>query len=116
MDFRAAIIRTAADVDLSVDPASPDAEMPAPREQYQPPPETDGQDPATPGGPAPMNGADPAGAPVADDPLLPEPQRDQRSPMPYTGPGADVDTTTLHSASLLNLRQASYENKRTRRS
>jgi hypothetical protein len=87
---------------MSLDPQSQD-----PAEGYQNPrdmvaePATDGQDPATPGGAAPYNGAEPLGQPVSTDPMWKspdEPKKPPYSPTPYTGPGPNVDVTTLHNA------------------
>lgn len=64
-------------------------------------PATDEQDPATPGGPSPFNGAEPVGKPVVTDPLWRSPAEEKKppyTPLPYTGPGPGVDTTTLHNA------------------
>lgn len=112
MDFRG-FLRTAGDLsaDMSMDPSSMGAESEDKRRTYQPDPSTDGMDPATPGGPAPYNSVEPFGQPVATDPLLPTPQGHEpgRKNMPFTGPGPDVDTTTLHNARL-----ASYERKNVR--
>lgn len=118
MDFRAFHRKVADDLssDMSMDPTQEDASLPHGRQTFQPPPATDGQDPATPGGPSPLNGTEPYGKPVASDPLLPTPSQHQpgRDPVPYTGPGPDVDVTVLHGASLHNDRQAAYHNKITR--
>lgn len=87
---------------MSLDPQSQD-----PANGYQNPrdlvaePATDGQDPATPGGPSPYNGAEPVGQPVTTDPMWKspdEPRKPPYSPTPYTGPGPNVDVTTLHNA------------------
>lgn len=87
---------------MSLDPQSQD-----PADGYQNPrdlvaePASDGQDPATPGGPAPYNGAEPLGQPVATDPMWKSPEEPKKppySPTPYTGPGPNVDVTTLHQA------------------
>jgi hypothetical protein len=87
---------------MSLDPQSQD-----PADGYQNPrdlvaePATDGQDPATPGGPSPYNGAEPTGQPVTTDPMWKspdEPKKPPYSPTPYTGPGPNVDVTTLHNA------------------
>jgi hypothetical protein len=118
MDFRAVIRKRADDLsaDESMDPSSQDASLPHGRQTFQPDPRTDGLDPASPGGPAPYNGVEPFGEPVATDPMLPEPKGHEkdRRPVPYTGPGPDVDVTTIHSASLHNDRAAAYQRMMTR--
>lgn len=114
MNFRAAH-RKIADLsaDESMDSTMQDASLPGRRQTFQPTPATDGQDPATPGGPAPYNGVAPFGKPVASDPMLPTPQGHEpgRKPIPWTGPGPDVDVTTLHAASLFNQRAHAYQRK-----
>lgn len=117
MNFRAVHRKIADDLssDMSMDSSMEDASLPHRRDTYQPTPSTDGQDPATRGGPAPFNGTAPAGRPVASDPLVPTPKSHQpgRDPVPYLGPGPDVDVTTLHGASL-GLRAAIYHRNLTR--
>jgi hypothetical protein len=110
MDFRAYLRKRADDSmggDLagynSMDPTGlGDVSNTDHRTDYQPDPETDGQDPATPGGASPFNAAEPLSEPVSSDPECLDPQGDKPhtfSPMPHaTGP--DMDTTTLHGASL----------------
>jgi hypothetical protein len=86
---------------MSLDPQSQDPEgFQNPRDLVAEP-ATDGQDPATPGGPSPYNGAEPTGQPVTTDPMWKspdEPKKPPYSPTPYTGPGPNVDVTTLHNA------------------
>jgi hypothetical protein len=117
MDFRAAHRKIADGLssDMAMDSSMEDASLPATRQTFQPPPATDGLDPAASGGAAPMNAVEPFGKPVVSDPLLPGPagHESDRGPVPYTGPGPDVDVTTLHGASL-GLRAETYQRKTTR--
>lgn len=86
---------------MSLDPQAQDPSGSQNPREVVTEPGTDEQDPATPGGPAPFNGAKPVGAPVATDPLWrnpAEPKKPPYTPLPYTGPGPGVDTTTLHNA------------------